>query len=166
MLTKYLKQPLHIYKYMLNTFWNYIVEFFTNFGWQAGFLITLAHSIFLTISWVRREKHLQLVEIALENFIPKIKFELNKDDKLKSVIEENIILKAENALLKKQNNSLPFIIIGFLFLSVIISKTLPKSKSLEIDNQPDPNEPPIIDLEKDPFNLDNFKVDIKDFPKK
>lgn len=74
--------------FILNIFIDYLtyfLKFLQQFAWQSGFGILLLYNIYLTIAWIKREKNFQLVEIAFESFIPKIKFELNKDEKLKRI---------------------------------------------------------------------------------
>ena len=154
--------------FILNIFIDYLtyfLKFLQQFAWQSGFGILLLYNIYLTIAWIKREKNFQLVEIAFESFIPKIKFELNKDEKLKRIIEENIALKAENVLLKQQNKNLPFIITGILFIALILSnrgkttkeKDDKKNKKIsEIENKKLPFN------EKDPFDITDFKEKIED----
>lgn len=144
-----------------------ILAFFKEFGWQAGFGSMLLYNIYLTIAWIRREKHIQLVEIAFENLMPKIKFELNKDEKLKSVVEENIKLKAENALLREKNDSLPFIVIGILFIAMLVAFLIrrktdkPLDDDSNIDKLTEPEKEKLLSNDKDPFSLKDFNEKFK-----
>ena len=146
---------------------NDLLSFLQKFGWQSGFGVLLLYNIYLTVAWIKREKHIQLVEIAFESFIPKIKFELNKDEKLKGIVNENIRLKSENALLRKKNDNLPFIIIGFLLLAMILSwgkekiaKPIRERKNL--DNLPESEKQELLSNNEDPFDLTDFNKRFKD----
>jgi hypothetical protein len=151
---------------ILNCF-NDLITFVQQFGWQTGFFTLLLYNIYLTVAWVKREKHMQLVEIAFEGFTPKIKFELNKDEKSKGIVNENIRLKAENALLKKRGDNLPFIIIGFLLLAMILSWSKekigkPNRERKILDNFPESEKPKLLSNDKDPFDLTDLEKRIKD----
>lgn len=163
-MTILLKTPI-----ILNIF-NDLLPFLQQFGWQSGFGVLFLYNIYLTVAWIKREKHIQLVEIAFENFMPRIKFELNKDDKLKGVVEENIKLKAENALLRKKDNNLPFIIIGLLFIAMIISMSVRKIKNnsndkknkKDVDKLPESEKEKLLLNDNDPFDLKDFNEKFKD----
>ena len=156
---------------ILNIF-NDLLSFLQQFGWQSGFGVLLLYNIYLTVAWIKREKHIQLVEIAFENFMPKIKFELNKDDKLKGVVEENIKLRAENALLRKNDNNLPIIIIGILFIAMVISLSVGKVKNnskdkknkdkKDVDKLPESEKEKLLSNDNDPFDLKDFNERFKD----
>ncbi|GAB2585841.1 hypothetical protein [Spirosoma areae] len=116
------------------------LSFISAYGLWTALGLSVLWNTYITLAWVKREKHLQLVEIGLENLTPKIKFELNKDEKFKAIATENIGLKAENQLLRNQAKSLPIFILLGLLIATSLSRRANRQNDLERGNDSEPTQ--------------------------
>lgn len=123
-------------EHILN-FWTVILNFLSTYGIHSLLGFSIIGNIYLIIAWVKRERYIEMTEIEVSLFKPRIKFELNKDEKYRFMANEIIRLKNELEVLKKETDKPWIIVFVMILFAVIIGTIIAQTEKVKNKFKPD-----------------------------